>query len=123
MDSTNHTDENSRLRFLLFQLYSNGKIPLGHIPVSDLSDKLESGERPSKPVAHKPPEHIWKMMELCWDFDTLKRPLFSETTTALGFFEEMDNETVDEISATLESSSPDLSKWPGLLKRLVKILT
>ncbi|KAF8323180.1 kinase-like protein, partial [Clavulina sp. PMI_390] len=84
-----------------YELYENGKVPLGHIAITDLSEKLESGERPAKPTATVPPNHIWKMMEMCWSLDTISRPNFSEITSVLGIFQEPDPETIREINKEL----------------------
>lgn len=97
-----------------------------HVATSDLSDKLESGERPPKPTAHEPPDYVWMMMELCWSLYTLERPSFSEITMVLGIFQDPDLETIEEMNRELDEGRifrPNLTKWPGLLKRLVYILT
>lgn len=101
-------------------------MPLSHIAIPDLSDKLESGERPPKPTAHIPPDYVWKMMELCWSLNTIDRPSFSEITMILGIFQDPDLETIQEINRELNEGGifrPNLTKSPGLLERLVQILT
>lgn len=97
------------------------------MPIKDLSDKLESGERPSRPTAHAVPEYIWKMMENCWQLNTIDRPSFSEITMVLGIYQEADLETLQEISREFTEGDYALrsrfSTWPGLLERLMQILT
>jgi hypothetical protein len=67
------------------------------------------------------------MMELCWSHDTIERPAFSEMTMILGIFQEADLEALQEVSAELTDRGyilgSNLDKWPGLMERLVEILT
>lgn len=66
-------------------------------------------------------------MELCWSLNTIDRPSFSEITMVLGLFQDADLETLQEISREFSESGyilrSNISKWPGLLERLVEILT
>lgn len=108
------------------KLYENGKVPLGHIPVEKLSETLEAGERPQRPTSHAVPDYIWKMMELCWSLNTIKRPSFSEITMYLGLYQDPDLETLQEIRLLLKENrvfTVKLNEWPSFLERLIQILT
>lgn len=100
---------------------------MGHVPIKDLGAKLDAGDRPPRPTAYPVPEYVWKMMELCWSQETIDRPAFSEITMILGIFQDADIGTLQEVGTELTERGfilgSNFSKWPGLIERLVEILT
>uniref|UniRef100_A0AC34PW39 Protein kinase domain-containing protein n=1 Tax=Panagrolaimus sp. JU765 TaxID=591449 RepID=A0AC34PW39_9BILA len=61
---------------LLYEIYSLGEIPMGHIKDAALFKALKVGERPEQP--HQASDEIYEIMTRCWHRYAERRPNFLE---------------------------------------------
>jgi len=63
---------------LMFQVYTEGSIPLDHVDDVKFRKDIMRGTRPARP--DQMPEGIWQLTTRCWAQDPKLRPKFSTIT-------------------------------------------
>lgn len=106
------------------QLYTNGSIPLGDVPNSEVGTKLMEGLRPSRLSTPPIPDSAWTLMQRSWELDPDVRPSFPDLSTVLDLYCSANSTDVRKVAGRIskKSHAGRLSGWPNLSQYVADLI-